>query len=101
MTTAGRAPRRQTGAAAGAGADPVLAPRSIALIGASERTYFARNIFRNLWEHRYRGAIHLVNARRSTEARNSDISCRVAILGCELSWCIAPGRRPACARRSG
>lgn len=55
--------------ASGSGApdyDPVLSPRSIALIGASERTYFGRNIFRNLWEHHFPGPIHLVNARRST-----------------------------------
>lgn len=47
----------------GAALDRLLHPKSIAVVGATENSFWARSLVANLREHGYGGAVHLVNPR--------------------------------------
>jgi acyl-CoA synthetase (NDP forming) len=48
--------------------DALLAPRTVAIIGASDSSGFSRRLVNNLERHAYAGEVFLVNPRRSTVA---------------------------------
>jgi acyl-CoA synthetase (NDP forming) len=48
--------------------DALLAPRTVAIIGASDSSGFSRRLVNNLERHQYTGDVFLVNPRRSTVA---------------------------------
>jgi acyl-CoA synthetase (NDP forming) len=51
-----------------AAVDALLAPRTVAIIGASDSSGFSRRLVNNLERHQYTGEVFLVNPRRSTVA---------------------------------
>ena len=51
-----------------AAVDALLAPRTVAIIGASDSSGFSRRLVNNLELHQYTGEVFLVNPRRSTVA---------------------------------
>jgi acyl-CoA synthetase (NDP forming) len=51
-----------------AAVDALLAPRTVAIIGASDSSGFSRRLVSNLERHQYTGEVFLVNPRRSTVA---------------------------------
>jgi acyl-CoA synthetase (NDP forming) len=51
-----------------AAVDALLAPRTVAIIGASDSSGFSRRLVTNLERHQYTGEVFLVNPRRSTVA---------------------------------
>jgi acetate---CoA ligase (ADP-forming) len=51
-----------------AAVDALLAPRTVAIIGASDSSGFSRRLVNNLERHQYTGEVFLVNPRRPTVA---------------------------------
>ena len=74
----------------------MLKPRSIALVGATERSNWSKQTFANLTGGTYDGEVHLVARRGGTvHGRTAATSC--AGLGAKwisvLSWCPRPRSR--------
>jgi len=78
VSPAAEPPTQPRGTPAPAGSlDRFFRPRSIALVGASERSVWAVSAYENLRRFRYAGALHLVNHKGAVVfGRSSSTSCR-------------------------
>src|SRR5215831_13799397 len=69
----------------------MLRPRSIALIGATDRSRWSQNTFDNLVNRKYPGEIHLVSRRGGTvHGRTAATSCVAVGAAIDLGLLIVP-----------
>ena len=77
--------------ASGRDLSTMLRPRSIALVGATDRSLWSRNTFSNLTNRDYTGAIHLVSRRGGTvHGRAAATSCAAIGEAVDLGLLMVP-----------
>ena len=73
-------------------ADALLNPRSVVLVGASERSRWSQTVFGNLVQGGFAGAVHLVNPRGGTvHGRTAAVSCAALGAVADLGIIMVPG----------
>ena len=100
----------------GVAVNALLAPRAVAVIGASDSSVFARRLISNLERHGFGGEVFLVNPRRSTVAGRTcyptigavpeSVDLAILMVGSELvvgalRECAEAGVAVACVAASG
>lgn len=69
----------------------MIAPRSVVVVGASDRSRWSSALLENLDRHGYRGALHLVNRRGGTVAgRPAAVSCAALGERADLGVVLVP-----------
>ena len=69
----------------------MLRPRSIALVGATDRSRWSQNTFDNLINRKYPGEVHLVSRRGGTvHGRNAATSCVAVGAPIDLALLMVP-----------
>jgi acyl-CoA synthetase (NDP forming) len=73
-------------------ADALLRPRSVAIVGASEKSRWSQMAFANLVDGGFSGALHLVNRRGGTvHGRTASVSCAAIGEPVDLGVILVPG----------